>query len=103
MNTFLHLAKAPWPWYLAGAMIGFIVPAVLLLDNKTFGISSNLRHICAACFPNKIPFFDYNWKKELWNCMASTLREVGLDSEFWMLNDDGEFCVYDDRLTFYHL
>lgn len=67
MNTFLHLAKAPWPWYLAGAMIGLIVPALLLLGNKTFGISSNLRHICAACFPNKIPFFDYNWKKELWN------------------------------------
>jgi uncharacterized membrane protein YedE/YeeE len=37
------------------------------LGNKNFGISSNLRHICAACFPAKIPFFQYDWKKESWN------------------------------------
>jgi uncharacterized protein len=38
-----------------------------LLGNKTFGISSSLRHICAACIPAKIPFFNYDWKKESWN------------------------------------
>jgi hypothetical protein len=67
MNTFIEWIKAPWPWYIAGTIIGLIVPALLILGNKTFGISSNLRHICAACFPNKIPFFNYNWKNELWN------------------------------------
>lgn len=58
---------APWPWYVAGPIIGLIVPLLLLIGNKTFGISSNLRHICAACFPANIPFFKYNWKKETWN------------------------------------
>ena len=48
-------------------MIGLMVPALLLLGNKTFGISSSLRHICAACLPAKIPFFSYNWKREIWN------------------------------------
>jgi hypothetical protein len=43
------------------------VPALLLLGNKHFGISSSLRHICAACLPGKIPFFQYNWKREVWN------------------------------------
>lgn len=57
----------PWPWYVAGALIGLIVPALLLIGNKSFGISSNLRHICAACFPANIPFFKYDWKKEIWN------------------------------------
>jgi uncharacterized membrane protein YedE/YeeE len=38
-----------------------------LLGNKHFGISAHLRHICAACFPANIPFFRYNWKKEIWN------------------------------------
>ncbi|MHA8102634.1 YeeE/YedE family protein [Aquirufa nivalisilvae] len=57
----------PWPWYVAGTLIGLIVPALLLLGNKHFGISSNLRHICAACFPSNIPFFKYDWKKESWN------------------------------------
>jgi uncharacterized protein len=59
--------KQPWPWYVAGPLIGLTVPALLLLGNKTFGISSSLRHICAACLPSKIPFFQYDWKKEMWN------------------------------------
>ncbi len=63
----LHYLQQPWPWYIAGAVIGLIVPALLILGNKHFGISSNLRHICAACFPSNIPFFKYNWRKEKWN------------------------------------
>ena len=59
--------QQPWPWYVAGIIIGLIVPALLILGNKTFGISSNLRHVCAACFPANIPFFKYDWKKEIWN------------------------------------
>lgn len=63
----LELLKHPWPWYVAGAIIGIIVPALLLLGNKHFGISSSFRHICAACFPANISFFKYDWKKEIWN------------------------------------
>jgi uncharacterized membrane protein YedE/YeeE len=59
--------QQPWPWYVAGVIIGLIVPALLILGNKIFGISSNLRHICAACFPADIQFFKYDWKKEIWN------------------------------------
>lgn len=57
----------PWPWYVGGPLIGLMVPALLLLGNKSFGISSSFRHICAACLPANIPFFRYNWKKETWN------------------------------------
>lgn len=63
----MDFIKQPWPWYAAGALIGLIVPALLLLGNRQFGISANLRHICAACLPANIPFFKYNWKKEAWN------------------------------------
>ena len=63
----LEFLKDPWPWYVAGPLIGLTVPALLLLGNKSFGISSSLRHICAACLPAKIPFFQYDWKKEIWN------------------------------------
>ena len=59
--------KQPWPWYIAGPLIGLMVPALLILGNKSFGVSSSLRHICAACLPLKIPFFQYDWKKESWN------------------------------------
>lgn len=63
----LELIKQPWPWYIAGPLIGLTVPLLLLIGNKSFGISSSLRHICAACMPAKIPFFNYDWKKEAWN------------------------------------
>lgn len=63
----LEIIKQPWPWYVAGVLIGLTVPALLLIGNKSFGISSSLRHICAACMPAKIPFFSYDWKKEIWN------------------------------------
>lgn len=63
----LEIIKQPWPWYFAGPLIGLTVPALLILGNKSFGISSSLRHICAACIPANIDFFKYDWKKELWN------------------------------------
>ncbi|AZA82900.1 hypothetical protein C1637_17855 [Chryseobacterium lactis] len=63
----LEIIKEPWPWYVAGPLIGLTVPALLLMGNKSFGISSSLRHICAACVPANINFFKYDWKKESWN------------------------------------
>ena len=65
------LLQQPWPWYLAGILIGLIVPALLLLGNKHLGLSGNLRHICAACFPARLPFFQYDWKKEAWNLFVA--------------------------------
>jgi uncharacterized membrane protein YedE/YeeE len=59
--------KQPWAWYVGGTIIGLIVPALLILGNKHFGISATLRHACAACFPANIGFFKYDWKKEAWN------------------------------------
>ena len=58
----------PLPWYIAGPLIGLVVPALLLIGNKGFGISSNFRHICAAIAPCGIEFFRHDWKKVgLWN------------------------------------
>lgn len=63
----LELISRPWPWYVAGTCVGLTIPALLLLGNKSFGISSSLRHICAACLPANIAFFKYNWRRESWN------------------------------------
>src|SRR5690554_3855003 len=63
----IDLLKQPWPWYVAGPLVGLTVPALLVLGNKSFGISSSLRHICASCLPANIPFFQYNWRREAWN------------------------------------
>jgi uncharacterized membrane protein YedE/YeeE len=64
----LDFLTQPWPWYVAGPLIGLIVPALLLIGGKQFGISENLRHICAAAAPGKTPFFQYDWKANgIWN------------------------------------
>ena len=63
----LELIQQPWHWAIAGILIGLTVPTLLLLGNKHFGISANLRHLCAACLPANISFFKYDWKKEIWN------------------------------------
>ncbi len=65
--NFIEILQSPWPWYVAGPLIGLTVPILLLIGNKTFGISSSLRHACAMCVPANIPFFKYEWKKEMWN------------------------------------
>lgn len=64
----LELLSAPWPWYVSGPLIGLMVPLLLLFVGKPFGISSSLRHICAATVPRGIDYFRYNWKKHgIWN------------------------------------
>ena len=63
----LELIRKPWAWYVAGPLIGLTVPTLLLIGNKSFGISSSLKHICAACVPANIKIFQYDWKKESWN------------------------------------
>lgn len=68
----LELITQPWHWSVAGFLIGLTVPTLLFIGNKKFGISSSLRHICAICIPAKIPFFQYDWKREIWNLFFAT-------------------------------
>ena len=73
----IEIFKQPWPWWISGPLIGLTVPALLILGNKSFGVSSSLRHICAACFPANISFFKYDWKKEAWNLFFAAGILVG--------------------------
>jgi len=59
----------PWPWYVAGPIIGLMVPLMLFIGNRSFGISNNLRHLCAITQPDKVDvdFFRYNWKEHTWS------------------------------------
>lgn len=88
----IEFIKQPWPWYVAGPLIGLMVPALLLIGNKTLGISSSLRHVCAICIPSKIPFFSYDWKKEIWNLFFVGGVMLGglLVAYFLMSNAPGE-------------
>lgn len=64
----IEAVSQPWPWYVAGPLIGLVVPLLLIAGGKVFGVSSNLRHMCAAIFPGNIEFLKYDWKKAgTWN------------------------------------
>jgi len=58
----------PWPWYVAGPLIGLFAPLLLWLGNQLFGVSSNLRHLCAAIAPRGLAYLSYDWRREgAWN------------------------------------
>ncbi len=85
----IEFLKHPWPWYIAGPIIGLMVPLLLILGNKHFGISSSLRHVCAACFPAGIKFFKYEWKRELWNLFfVAGIALGGMVAAVWLSSPD---------------
>jgi uncharacterized membrane protein YedE/YeeE len=85
----MDMLREPWPWYVAGPLIGLMVPLLLLLGGKPFGISANLRHLCAATVPAGLPFFRYNWKREGgWNLLfALGILLGGGIAGRWLTND----------------
>lgn len=56
----------PWPWYVSGPLIGLLVPLLLFAGNKSFGISSVMKHCCSVFSKRKIDYFNYDVKKHLW-------------------------------------
>ena len=60
----------PWPWYVSGPMIAFIM-FLLLMVGKNFGMSANLRTMCTICGAgNKTDFFKFDWKSQKWNLVV---------------------------------
>lgn len=71
------LATTPWPWYVAGALIGLVVPALLLIGGRQFGVSANLRHLCALG-GSRLPLFRYDWRREGgWNLVFAAGLALG--------------------------
>jgi uncharacterized protein len=57
--------KEVLPWYIAGPLIGLIVPLLLILRSKQFGISSSYRYFGAMLFP-KVHYFNYAKRFDRW-------------------------------------
>jgi uncharacterized membrane protein YedE/YeeE len=73
----LDFIKQPWPWYTSGASIAFIM-LLLIYFGKSFGVSSNLRTICAmAGAGKKMAFFDFDWRTQKWNLLFIVGAVIG--------------------------
>lgn len=60
----------PWPWYVSGPLITAVM-FLLLYFGRTFGMSSNLRTLCAIGGAGKyVEFFKFDWKNQRWNLVV---------------------------------
>jgi len=67
----------PWPWYLGGPIVAFLM-IILVLLGKNFGISSNFRSICAILGGgSKCTYFNFDWKKQYWNLLILLGTTIG--------------------------
>lgn len=90
MTLMTELLTSPWPWYVAGPLIGMIVPALLLVGGKMLGISSNLRTACAIVAPGRVEFFNFDWRRRAgWNlAFAAGILIGGFIAGGLLLNPD---------------
>ncbi len=67
----------PWPWYVSGAAIAFVMLLLLLMGNS-FGMSGNLRTFCTLCGADRhADFFKFDWKSQRWNLMVALGAVIG--------------------------
>ena len=63
----IEFLSKPWPWYVAGPLIGLTM-FLLLYFGKSFGVSSTMRTVCAIGGGGRLAsFFRFNWKDQVWN------------------------------------
>lgn len=77
MSDIIEIISRPWPWYVAGPIIAFVMFSLLFFRNS-FGISSNLRTVCSIIGAGKsCDFFDFNWKSQIWNLVFAAGLVIG--------------------------
>ena len=74
----MDLIGQPWPWYVAGPLIGLVVPFVYWYGGRKWGVSQSLQHMCAAVLPRRIEYFAYDWwKRGAWSLSMIAGTVVG--------------------------
>lgn len=66
----MEFISQTWHWSISGFLIGLVL-LLLTYFGKNFGMSSNLRSMCAMTGVGKyVPFFDWDWKSQRWNLLV---------------------------------
>ncbi len=77
----------PWPWYVSGPLIAMVL-FLLVYFGKTFGMSSNLRTLCAIGGAGKFAdFFRFDWKAQRWNLIVVLGAIIGGFIAYFFLSD----------------
>lgn len=65
----IEFLSQPWPWYVAGPAIALVM-FLLLWFGGEFGVSSSLRStLCMMGAGKACGFFDFDWRRDIWNLL----------------------------------
>ena len=84
MENIVEIIQSPWPWWVAGPVIAFVMFALLYFGNN-FGLSANFRNLCSVMGGGRsCDLFDFDWKKQIWNLvfLAGTVLGGLIASQF---------------------
>jgi len=85
----------PWPWYISGPCIATVM-FLLLYFGRTFGMSSNLRTMCAIGGAGKrVAFFNFDWKSHKWNLIVVLGAIVGGFIAHFLLSNPTDIALSD--------
>ncbi|MFT5862921.1 MAG: putative membrane protein YedE/YeeE [Flavobacteriales bacterium] len=89
----------PWPWYVSGPMIAFIM-FLLIMVGKNFGMSANLRTMCTICGAgNKVDFFRFDWRSQKWNLLVVIGAVIGGYIGSHLLSSDIAVAINPDTIA----
>ena len=73
----MEFISQPWSWYVSGIGVALVM-LLLILEGKSFGMSSNLRTMCTISGGGKFSeFFKFDWKSQRWNLMVALGAIIG--------------------------
>ena len=92
----IEALSGTWPWYVTGPLLGLMVPILLFVGNKHFGVSTSLQHMCVATLKPKAKYFQYDWKaKGAWNLVFVAGTIIGAFIAVTLLNADSSPALSD--------
>lgn len=69
--------REPWHWAISGAGLALVMFLLVWYGNR-FGVSANLRNLCAMCGIGKnLDYFRFEWKDQSWNLLFILGAVVG--------------------------
>lgn len=62
----MEILASPWPWYVAGPILGLTIPLMMILTGRQPGIAMVFKATCSIATGKSIPFFNYDWRADVW-------------------------------------
>lgn len=94
----MEFLKHTWHWSISGFLIGMVL-LLLTYFGKNFGMSSNLRSLCAMTgIGKRVPFFDWDWKAQRWNLIVVVGAMIGGYFAVHFLSDVSNVAINPDTV-----